>query len=64
MYCVERKGRFLGYVVTRRLAFKALAFLVVVDFLLDPELTYFGRLALRLSHFYKHPNNIYEIKMH
>ena len=47
VHCVERSGTFLGYVATRKLEFKGLAFLIIVDFLLDPDLTLFDRLALR-----------------
>jgi len=47
VYCVERGGRFLGYVGIRRLELNGLTFLVIVDFLLDPDLSLFGRLALR-----------------
>ena len=47
VYCVERNGAFLGYVATRKLEFKGLAFLILVDFLLDPDLSFSDRFALR-----------------
>jgi len=47
VHCVERRGKFLGYVAIRKFEFNGLTFLVVVDFLLDPDLTLFDRLALR-----------------
>ena len=47
IHCVERSGNFLGYIATRKFEFKGLTFLVVIDFLLDPDLTLFDRLVLR-----------------
>ena len=47
VYCIERKGKFLGYVAIRKLELNGLIFLVLVDFLLDPDLTLFNRLTLR-----------------
>ena len=48
VYCIERRGRFLGYIATRKLELNDLNHLVVIDFLLDTEMTLFDRLALRL----------------
>ena len=48
VYCVERKGKFLGYIATRRLELNDLKHLVVIDFLLDTDITFYDRLALRL----------------
>ena len=47
VYCAERSGKFLGYVAIRRIELNGLTFLIIVDFLLDPDLTLFDRLALR-----------------
>lgn len=47
VHCLERGNRLLGYVATRRVEMKGLSFLVVVDFLLDPDLSLLQRLAVR-----------------
>ena len=47
VHCIERKGRFLGYVAIRKYELEGLSYLVIVDFLVDPDLTIFERLAIR-----------------
>ena len=46
--CFERKGKFLGYVATRKLELNGLNYLVVIDFLMDTDMTLLEKLALRL----------------
>jgi hypothetical protein len=48
VYCVERKGKFLGYIATRKLELNGLVFLVIIDFVLDMDMSFFDRMALRL----------------
>ena len=48
IYRIDRKGRFLGYVVTRKMELGGLNHLVLMDFILDPDISFFARLALRL----------------
>lgn len=47
-YRVDRDGKFLGYIVIRKLELNGLSHLVLMDFVLDPETPLFVRLALRL----------------
>ena len=48
VYCFECKGKSLGYIASRTLELNGLNYLVVVDFLIDTDITIFERLALRL----------------
>jgi hypothetical protein len=47
VHCIERAGRFLGYVAIRKFELNGLSYLVIVDFLVDPDLPLFERLAIR-----------------
>ena len=47
VHCVERSGKFLGYLAIRKVELNGLTFLIIVDFLLDPDLSLFDRFALR-----------------
>jgi hypothetical protein len=47
VYCIEREGEFFGYLVMRRFELDGLNYLAVADFLIDPALTIFERLAIR-----------------
>lgn len=48
VFCISRKGRFLGYVATRSIKLEGLRFFVVIDFLMDTEMVFFERIAFRL----------------
>lgn len=48
VYRIDRKERFLGYVVTRKMELGGLNHLVLMDFILDPDTQFFVRIALRL----------------
>jgi hypothetical protein len=48
VYCIERKGQFLGYIATRVLDLNGLKHLVLIDFLVDTDISFFDRFALRL----------------
>ena len=45
---IDRKGQFLGYVVTRKVELGGINHLVLMDFILDPDTPLFVRVALRL----------------
>ena len=45
---VDRRGQFLGYVVTRKMELGGLNHLVLMDFMLDPDAPFLTRVALRL----------------
>ena len=48
IYCVERWGKFVGYVATRKLELNGLSYLVLIDYVLDTDISFFDRLVLRL----------------
>ncbi|WP_018294060.1 hypothetical protein [Mariprofundus ferrooxydans] len=48
IFRVERKGMFLGYVVTREVELDGLKHLVLMDFVLDPDASFVAQLGLRL----------------
>jgi hypothetical protein len=45
---IDRKGRFIGYVVTRKVELGGLTHLVLMDFILDPDASLIAQVALRL----------------
>lgn len=45
---IDRKGQFLGYLVTRKVELGGLNHLVLMDFILDPDITFIAQVALRL----------------
>ena len=45
---VDQGGKFIGYVVTRKVELGGLTHLVLMDFVLDPDISHFARIALRL----------------
>ncbi len=48
VYRIDRKGKFLGYVVTRKIKLGCLNYLVLMDFILDPDTPLIVQIALRL----------------
>lgn len=48
VYRIDRKGQFLGYVVTRKVELGGINHLVLMDFLLDPDTPLIVQVALRL----------------
>lgn len=48
IYCIDRNGKHLGYVATRKLELNGLYHLVLIDFLLDTDMSLLERMALRL----------------
>lgn len=48
IYRIGRKGRFLGYIVTRKMELGGLNHLVLMDFIMDPDTSFFARIAMRL----------------
>jgi hypothetical protein len=45
---VDRRGQFLGYIVTRKVELSGLNHLVLMDFVLDPDIPFVAQIALRL----------------
>jgi hypothetical protein len=45
---IDRRGQFLGYVVTRKMELGGLNHLVLMDFMLDPDAPFLARVTLRL----------------
>ena len=48
VYRIDKKGQFLGYVVTRNVGLGDLNHLVLMDFMLDPDTPLIAQIALRL----------------
>jgi len=48
IYRIDRKGMFLGYVVTRKMKLDGLTHLVLMDFIIDPDTPFIAIVALRL----------------
>lgn len=48
IFRIDRKGKFLGYVVTRKMELGGLNHLVLMDFVLDPDTPFFVQVGLRL----------------
>jgi hypothetical protein len=48
VFRLDRRGRFLGYAVTRKVVLGSLSHWVLMDFLLDPDMPFVARIALRL----------------
>lgn len=45
---IDRKGKFTGYVVTRKMELGGLTHLVLMDFILDPDIPLIAQISLRL----------------
>jgi len=48
IFRIDRKDQFVGYVATRKMELGGLNHLVLMDFMLDPDMPFLARIALRL----------------